>query len=39
LQDDYDSLKEGWLPTLFAMQEKWAKAYMNQLFSAGMRTA
>jgi len=36
--DEYDPLKEGWLPTIFAVKEKWAKAYMNKVFSAGMRS-
>jgi len=37
LLDEYDPLKEGWLPTICVVKEKWAKAYMNKVFSAGMR--
>lgn len=38
LLNEYDPLKEGWLPNIFAVKEKWAKAYMNKVFSVGMRS-
>ena len=38
LLDEYDPLQEGWLPTIFVVKEKWAKAYMNKVFSAGVRS-
>ena len=38
LLNDYDPLREGWLPSIFTLKEKWAKAYIKKVFSAGMRS-